>query len=260
MIVANFRVTLVNCSYFLWAQTYLSLDADATEPVVQRDSIDDTMKHQDEPQLGDAALEFAPAPESGSASIDAAQVSRSSASASADSPQGSADVPVDESGFENAVDDKASRSSSAMDESVGSDGDNADKAPIDETPMVLEDSSIESNPWAVEPDSAEPEPAASQDSDVQLSVEEDQSEVDKSNGREGSRGPAASDAYEPPEPSIGSNSPYSPPFSPAPPGSAEQRDIDQHPGVSTEDVDELMTSDQHEAVIPVEMTKVGFPL
>ena len=239
-------------------QAYVWLDLVEAKPAIQGDSFNDEREHQDEPKLANSTPDFASTSASGPHSLEDTQVSR--LSADADTPQRSADVSVDEPDLENAADDKVSQSSSAMDESMGSEEDNADHSPREESPMDLEDSPIESSAPATELEVIGPE-SASQDSDVQFPGGEEVEEPVKSNGREASQEPSvASDAYEPPEPSIGSNSPYSPPFSPAPPEAAQATDVEQHSGVAIQDVEHLATSDQREMDIPEETAKVGLPV
>ncbi|KAL1958710.1 hypothetical protein VTO42DRAFT_4053 [Malbranchea cinnamomea] len=162
----------------------------------------------------------------------------------------SVEMVVDEPVSGSLEDDRASRSSSAMDESMGSDESSIEKSPEPAKAMDLD----------VEPTmpSQIAESAASSVSNSPEAVEVSQphsSNHDKSVSREPSVG---SDAYEPPEPepSDESNNAYSPPFSPAPAGSVRSMDVVSQAGAVTEPSEQLLQHDRRDdkadAVEPVE--------
>lgn len=121
---------------------------------------------------------------------------------------GSPEMMADESVPMNLDDDRASRSSSAMDESMGSDSDVEQLGESGEEPMDLVDGSAASSP----PATGSMESPPSRAPGIVDVTQVNQLEEEKSASREPS---ISSDAYEPPEPDepVESEKAYSPPVS-----------------------------------------------
>lgn len=145
-------------------------------------------------------------------------------------------------------DDRASRSSSAMDESMGSDDSDVEQLPESEEPMdLVGDSTVPT------PDIAESTAQKSLDTPESFeAMQVDQPNIENPPSRKSS---VSSDAYEPPEPEASGESDraYSPP------DSVEPLAVEPQGGNTTEPVDQQVPDNRDETATELMITEVGPP-
>jgi hypothetical protein len=177
-----------------------------------------------------------------------------------DSGEDSVDMITDEHSEIHEV-DRISCSSSAMDESMGSDSDSVQEITED---RAFADSG---NPptSSVQMALSEASASAGDDGAGELDPVEEASSGSQfydANGddRLSRKSSIASETYEPPEPSAEPNPVYSPEFSPAPPETADQMDLEIQTGPASPSVEPPIPEDAGAApAADVDMTEVSPP-
>jgi hypothetical protein len=179
-----------------------------------------------------------------------------------DPGEDSVDMITDERSETHEV-DRLSCSSSAMDESMGSDSESVQE--ISEDGALADSGNLPTSSAQITPQMALSEPSASggDDGAGELDPAEEASSGSQfydANGedRMSRKSSIVSETYEPPEPPAEPNPVYSPEFSPAPPETADQMDIEIPTGPRSPSVEAPIPEDASIApAADVDMTEVG---